>query len=409
MNTPLPPVRVALLMHSLNPRGGVVHTLELADALVQLGHEVTVIAAGAPGQTLFRPTRARLSVAPLGLVPAGLVPAVQARMQAVADHLRGLDLSAFDVLHSQDSITANALADLQDEGRVTAFVRTVHHLDTFDEPQLQAWQARGVDRAAVLLCVSELWRGVLQRAWRRDAHRVGNGVNLQRYQPACTTDQHAADAALRARWGLQPATPYWLAVGGVEERKNTPRLLAAFARVMHEHPTTRLVIAGGASLLEHAQARREFDAVRHANGLAPGQPHAHRLVLTGALPDEALPALYRGATALAMPSVKEGFGLVAIEAMACGTPAIVSRIAPFTEHLQPHEAFWVDPFDVDDLAAALRHTLDPVKRRQRAEPARAVAARFDWGASARQHLDLYRPPGCAPVRPTLRTGACCHA
>ena len=56
------PLRIALLMHSLNPRGGVVHTLELADALVQLGHDVTVIAAGRPGQKLFRPTLARLSV-----------------------------------------------------------------------------------------------------------------------------------------------------------------------------------------------------------------------------------------------------------------------------------------------------------------------------------------------------------
>ena len=77
-------------MHSLNPRGGVVHTLELADALVQAGHAVTVVAAGRPGQTLFRPTLAQLSVAPLGALPQALVPMVGARMQAVARHLRGV-------------------------------------------------------------------------------------------------------------------------------------------------------------------------------------------------------------------------------------------------------------------------------------------------------------------------------
>ena len=74
---------------------------------------------------------------------------------------------------------------------------------------------------------------------------------------------------------------------------------------------------------------------------------------------------------------------------ACGTPAIVSRIAPFTEHLQPHEAFWVDPLDVDDIANALRLTLYPKQRAERAAIARQVAARFDWQACAQQHQVLY--------------------
>jgi glycosyltransferase involved in cell wall biosynthesis len=196
--------------------------------------------------------------------------------------------------------------------------------------------------------------------------------------------------------GLPTGAPYWLAVGGVEARKNTARLLHAFALVRSDLPQAIqpcLVIVGGASLLEHTQAQAEFDAVRHANGMAPGQPNEGGLLLTGPVPDGVLPALYRQAIALAMPSVKEGFGLVAIEAMACGTPAIVSRIAPFTEHLRPHEAFWVDPLDVHDIAAALRKTWalnqHPEQRAQHARQARQVAASFDWHASARQHLAIY--------------------
>ncbi len=409
------PLRIALLMHSLNPRGGVVHTLELADALCAQGHAVTVIAAGRPGQGLFRPTAATLSVAPLGELPVALVPMVGARMQAVAAHLRGLDLSAFDVLHSQDSITANALADLQAEGRIPGFWRTVHHLDAFDDASLTAWQARGLTHATQLLCVSELWQQTLATDWHRHAHRVGNGVNLQRFAPAASATQCLADDQVLAQLGVPVDAPFWLAVGGVEARKNTARLLAAFADLRPVVPDARLVIVGGASLLAHTQAQTEFEAVRRANGLAPGQPHADRLVLTGPVADGVLAALYRRATALAMPSVKEGFGLAAIEAMACGTPAIVSRIAPFTEHLQPHEAFWVDPTDVADITRTLRMTLEPAARTSRARGARAVASRFDWSVCAQQHLALYcgtdhaMPTTTRLRRPPATHTLTCHA
>jgi glycosyltransferase-like protein len=397
-------LRIALLMHSLNPRGGVVHTLELADALVERGHEVTVFAAAAPGQGLFRPTRARLSVAPLGSLPSGLVPMVGARMAAMAAHLRAQpDLHRFDVLHSQDSISANALATLQDEDLIPGFVRTVHHLDHFDETQLSAWQTRGVRAASQLCCVSALWQGVLARDWGRQAVLVPNGVNLQRYLPEVDAKQDQADAALLAQLGVQRQGPVWLAVGGVEERKNTVRLLQAFAQVVnaaqagqgpahHARAAARaqLVVAGGASLLDHDAHARDFNAILQAQGWAPGQPGEGRVLLTGPLPDAALPALYRRATALAMPSLREGFGLCVLESLACGTPAIASRIAPFTEHLAADEVLWADPLDVDSIAHALWRSLDPDQTAPVLASAHAVCARMAWSHSAERHEALYR-------------------
>jgi geranylgeranyl diphosphate synthase type I len=167
------------------------------------------------------------------------------------------------VLHSQDSITANALADLRDEGRIDGFLRTVHHLDTFDEPQLIAWQARGVRTAQQLMCVSALWQGVLARDWGRQAHRVGNGVNLQRHVADTREAQRAADAEVLRRLGLTHGTPYWLAVGGVEGRKNTARLLHAFALVQDDVMDQSDMRRGRPS------AHRAFERWHHERGL-PG-------------------------------------------------------------------------------------------------------------------------------------------
>ena len=75
-----------------------------------------------------------------------------------------------------------------------------------------------------------------------------------------------------------------------------------------------------------------------------------------------MPALYRSADALLFPSLKEGFGLAVLEAMASGVPAIVSRIAPFTEYLNEGECLWVDPNDPASIALAMSRALEPETR-----------------------------------------------
>ena len=85
----------------------------------------------------------------------------------------------------------------------------------------------------------------------------------------------------------------------------------------------------------------------------------------------------------------EGFGLAVIEAMASGTPVVVSRIAPFTEYLADADAFWATPTDTDTIAAALEASLDPDRRAPLVERGQRVAARFDWASSARTHLARY--------------------
>ena len=380
---------IALLTHSVNPRGGVVHTLELADALHARVHRVTVFAPAAPGQAMFRPTRCAIELVAVAAGHPGVVEMVATRRAAFVDHLsRRIRSQRFDVLHAQDAIGGNALADLVERGEIDGFLRTVHHLDAFDEPRLMAWQQRAFAQASQVLCVSRTWCDRLQAEHGVSTTLVNNGVDLARHARA----PGARDAHVALRHGLRPGAPLFLAVGGVEERKNTVRTLQAFARVRETRPGAQLAIVGGASLLDHDRYAQQFRSALAASGLAAGA--GQDVVITGQVPDAEMPALMRLADAVAMPSLREGFGLVVLEALACGTPVVVSRLAPFTEYLDSDEqvdhACWADPTSLESIAQAMRRALDPRHRAALAAATPAVCERFSWQRSAGDHEALYR-------------------
>lgn len=374
-------LRIGLLTHSVNPRGGVVHTLELAEALHALGHAVTVFAPAMAGQTLFRTLSCRFEAVPVGPAPRDMADMAAQRIAAYVRHLapRVAD-DDFDLLHAQDGLGANALADLQARGLIDGFVRTVHHLDPFTDPRLAHWQLRGVRAARAVFCVSGLWQSRLRDDLGVSAQRVHNGVDLARW----TRQPDGRDLTLAQRLGL-PAGPLLLAAGGVEERKNTLRVLQAFARLKNALPEAVLVIAGGASLLDHDRYAADFRGALSASGLVEGRD----LVVIGTVDDADMPALFRRADALVMASTREGFGLVVLEALACGTPVVASRIAPFTEYLDDDTACWADPLDVASIAGAMRAALAPA-RADRLRDTPEVCHRHGWHSSAQRHVELYR-------------------
>jgi len=309
---------------------------------------------------------------------------VQRRIVALRTHLQALlQRERFDILHAHDGIGANALADLVQQGVIDAYVRSVHHVDRFDDARVQAWEERSIRGAARVLCVSALWCRRLRSEYGIDALQVPNGVDLSRYTPRA--DTRDVQVAQRYGIGIGSGRPVVLTVGGIEVRKNTRRLLQAFVELRRRLPHTQLVVAGGASLLDHSGEATAFRAEAAAAGLRIGRGEA--VVLTGPLPDGDMPALYRIASVLAMPSLLEGFGLAALEALACGTPAVVSRIAPFTEHFLDGDVQWADPLDITSIAGALQRAVAQGRWRE----APAVCRRFAWAHSAERHEALYRP------------------
>ena len=119
-------LQIAILTHSTNPRGGVVHGLELAEALVALGHQAVLHAPDPNGAGFFRSTACETVGVPARARGASLVDVVETR---VADYVRHFEDPAhrrFDVFHAQDSISGNALATLKARGLIDGFARTVH-------------------------------------------------------------------------------------------------------------------------------------------------------------------------------------------------------------------------------------------------------------------------------------------
>lgn len=209
-----------------------------------------------------------------------------------------------------------------------------------------------------------------------------------------------ADAvqAVRARHGLRER--FVMYTGGIDHRKNIDRLVAAFARLPARlRAAHQLVIVCAAE----AAARERLQTLARREGLGPAD-----LVLTGFVPEDELIALYQACTLFVFPSWHEGFGLPALEAMACGAPVIASNTSSLPEVVGCDDALF-DPMETGAIAAKLEQALDdePFRRRLAAHGLRQ-ATTFSWHATARRALDALdalprRPPAPAPTpqRPRL--------
>ncbi|HET6952420.1 MAG TPA: glycosyltransferase family 1 protein [Acidimicrobiales bacterium] len=170
---------------------------------------------------------------------------------------------------------------------------------------------------------------------------------------------------------------YVLAVGTVEPRKDLPSLVRAFDGLATGDPDLRLVIAGadgwGADALTAAVA---------------GAHHRDRIVRLGWVDDTDRAALVRSARVFAYPSLYEGFGLPPVEAMAVGVPVVATAAGSLPE-VCGDGADLVPPGDSDALAAALLRVLtDDEHRAALVARGAAVAARYDWDATAEQFASL---------------------
>jgi len=266
------------------------------------------------------------------------------------------------------------------------YVLTLHDLIPLQTPEAISrsaalyWRVvlpRAVARADLVLTGSEFTRSEILEWFRLPADRVvaiPHGVD-PRFAPIA---DEGTLAAVRARHRLPPC--FLLFVGIASPRKNLDRLVRAFdALSASERGEAHLLFAGPAGWKNTA-----FEAALAAS------PVAGRIRHLGVVPDEDLPALYAAARGVVNLSAREGFGLPALEALACGAPLVCADRTSFPE-VVGDAGLLVDPDDEPGVTAALA-TLITGGTEVEARRVRGLAraSHFTWERSAAATLAAYR-------------------
>jgi glycosyltransferase involved in cell wall biosynthesis len=331
-----------------------------------------------------------MGAAALGLPPnfrvrPSLLPTINPRVRIPWEQLLApalLRLEGADVYHGVLNVVPLACP--------TPSVVTIHDLSAFLFPQTfrrvnrayTRWAIRvACRRAARILAVSEFTRQEIVRWLRVPPERVvvTHDAADARFQPP---DAHEL-AAFRQRHGLPER--FVLFLGTIEPRKNLPLLLDAYAMIAGRIDAPLLIAGSRGWLYEPVLARAE--------SLGLGD----RLRFVGYVDQQEQPLWYAAATVFAFPSLYEGFGMPPLEAMACGTPVVVSSSSSLPE-VVGDAGLVVSPSDPEELAEALHRVVtDGALREELRARGLARARRFSWREAAERTVAVYREAAGTPV------------
>jgi glycogen synthase len=257
-----------------------------------------------------------------------------------------------------------------------------------------AWVERtAIEMADAVIAVSEGTRDDITRLFDVDparVHVIHNGIDLDLYRPTTST------AALE-RHGIDPSKPYVLFVGRITRQKGIVHLARAIPEI---DPDAQIVLCAGAPDTPEIAAEME-QSVAAAREARPGVFWIQEMV-----PRQEAVELYSHAAVFCCPSVYEPFGIINLEAMACGTPVVATATGGILEVVVDGETGLLVPIEQaggasfeptdparfsHDLAAGLNRVLaDPALRERMGTAGRQRVERlFSWDAIARRTVDLY--------------------
>lgn len=366
--------------------------MSLAEALSAAGHDVELWALSHRGADFFRPVAVPTTLVMTTHRPGDSVSTwFRAGADALADALE--QAPPVDIIHAEDALAARALVHLRDRGFVPHVIRTIHHVNAYADPDLLEFQRASIVDVDTRICVSQHWAERITDEFAVPAHVVANGTDYPRYADVPLS---RSEAGAVFGWGDRPVV---LGMGGIEPRKGSRLLLEAFGRARGRlGQGALLVVAGKGGTAPDIEAYLDAwyeDAERLGLTVAHGERDPAEdadVLVMGEIPDPLVPTLYRASDALAFPSTREGFGLVVLEALASGLPAVVVGLPVLREYLTDGlDCLMVPPGDAAPLRDALVMAVkdDEVRTTLRAA-GRETARRFTWERAARDHEAIYR-------------------
>lgn len=193
-----------------------------------------------------------------------------------------------------------------------------------------------------------------------------------------------------ARCNLQPEEKFLLYVGGISPHKNLSKLITAFDRLIANplHAHFKLVLVGDYKddpfFSSYPELKRRVAELNLED----------KVVFTGFISDEDLVCLYNAASLLVLPSLEEGFGLPAIEGMACGTPVAASNCGSFPEILG-EAGYFFDPNDTQNIAEVIQRILEDGRLAKTMIEAGLIRAnQFQWKKAAQNTLAIFEEVAC---------------
>ena len=235
---------------------------------------------------------------------------------------------------------------------------------------------RSLSRGDRIITVSKNSRADILRFYDVDESRIEavyNGVE--------DLFHHHLETADLDRWmsQLDLERPYILFVGNPKPHKNLDNVIRAYAKARETHGIRAPLVCVG------SRPEADFKIRQRAAQLGVED----NMLLLGHVAQEALPAIYQGATLFLYPTLYEGFGLPVIEAMASGVPVITSNTSAL-EEIGKGYAHLVDPLDIDAMSRAIGHCMtDPDHRQALVDMGLKRAREFSWDRTAKRTLELY--------------------
>lgn len=262
-----------------------------------------------------------------------------------------------------------------------SFIKYPEFVETRNQQMLEKYVPKWIQRSTKIITVSEYAKQEIADCYNVSPEKIEviyNGVDGKEYSKKNTSE------IAKLKKHLDIEGQYLLYFGNIEPRKNLIRLIQAYKKLPQNlRDTNSLLIMGGHGWNANEIIKAAQSAVKEGYKVILKQEY---------LEDKDLPTLYSGASALIHPAIYEGFGLSPLQAMACGTPVVVSNTSSLPEVVGA-AGLYCDPFDENDIAEKIIEILNPSVQHRLSKNVKLQIDKFSWDKSAKKLLSLINSVG----------------